>query len=460
MEPLSIGEIVTAVNGRLVFGNTENTVSSICIDSRTCKPGDLFVPIKGQKIDSHMFITELLDSGISCCFTESGYSINTSKGALIEVSDNIKALQKLAKYYRGKFNIPIVGITGSVGKSTTKEMISSVLSVTLNVLKSEGNQNGQIGLPLNIFRLQKEHQVAILEMGISEFGEMERLSDIAQPNIGVITNIGLSHIENFNTQENICLEKLKILKNYNGKYYLNGDNPFLSSINKNKFNNITYFGLNGVYPYRAEDISSTGENTNFVLVTKKFRDNITIPCLGIHNVYNALAAISVAMDMGLHIEDIKEGLKNYKGLEMRQQICKIGNITILDDSYNSSPDSVKSSISVLRSLNPTGKNIVVMADMLELGQRSAELHFNIGKYIALEEIDVIITVGEMAKNIYDGARTYKHGIKSIHCASNSEAADAVISELSDESCVLIKGSRGMHTEEIVKILKNSLYKNN
>ena len=460
MEPINISEILEATNGNLVSGNTDETVNSVCIDSRKCKKKSLFIPLEGVNSDGHEFIKDAFNLGASVSLVQKGHEIKDNLGcSLIEVDSTRKALGDLAKYYRHKFNIPIIGVSGSVGKTTTKEMIFAALNESMNILKTESNYNGQIGLPLTIFNIDSSHQVAVVEMGVSEFGEMERLSEIADIDIGVITNIGVSHIENFKSIQNTCNEKIKMINKESGILYLNGDSPLLSDLAvKSVHENIVYFGLNGNYPYKCEDIYSDNYETHFTLVTSEFREPITIPCLGIHNVYNALAAIAVALGMGVHIEDIKKGLLKFKNVSMRQQISDLNGITLIDDSYNASPDSVKSSVSVLKNLSTEGRNIIVIADMLELGEKSHDIHFETGRYIAIEGINILITVGENAEYLSNGAKSANQDIITVHCKNNSEACEFLDTNLSNGDKVLVKGSRGMHTEEISNYLKNKFSK--
>ena len=347
MENITIAEVLSATGGKLLSGNTDQTISSISTDSRKIGENCLFIPLKGENFNGNDFIEKAFENGAITSLVSSYYNSENINGSLIEVDDTLKAIQNLAKYYRNKFNIPVIGVTGSVGKTTTKEMIAAALGKTMKVFKTSGNYNGQIGLPLTIFNLDSSYEAAVLEMGISKFGEMEKLADIADPDIGVITNIGMSHMENFKTLENTCREKLKIVKKENATLYLNGDSPILSEIEKDIPQTVFYFGLNGDYPFKCQDVYSNGGMTNFTLITPQFREEISIPCLGIHNVYNALAAIAIALNMGIHLDDIKEGLLQFKNAAMRQQITKINEITIIDDSYNASPDSVKSAINVL-----------------------------------------------------------------------------------------------------------------
>lgn len=456
MEKISIKEILEVTSGELLSGNTDQFIRSVCVDTRKINKEDcLFVALKGQKVDGHKFIKTAFELGATACLVEEDFE-GEIPGPMIKVASTLAAMQDLATYYRKKFDIPVIGVTGSVGKTTTKEMIAAALGENLKVFKTEGNYNGQIGLPLTIFNLDSSYQVAILEMGISELGEMDRLERIAKPTIGVITNIGLSHIENFKSTEITCSEKVKIIKGKDKKLYVNGDSPLLANAKTDA--QVIKFGVNGSYPYRCEDVFSTSTSTSFVLCTPELKENITIPCLGMHNVYNALAAIAVAMDMGIHLEDIKKGLLNFKNAGMRQQISKIGDITLIDDSYNASPDSVKSSVGILKNLPNIGKNVVVIADMLELGVRSEEIHFETGRYIAMERVDILITVGKDSRNLSQGAMSANQNIISYHCENNQEAIKILLQIIAPNDKILIKGSRGMHTEEIVNSFKNEYEK--
>lgn len=457
MEPLSIQEILMMTKGNIIKGIDfeDKVVKDVCIDSRKLSEGSLYIPFIGQKVNGHSFIKDVFEKGAVASLVEKGEDVvcDSFQAILIEVENTKEALQNIAKFYRKRFSIPIIGITGSVGKTTTKDMIASVLSESLNVLKTEGNYNGQIGVPLTLLNLNSDYKALVLEMGVSEIGEMEVLSDIVDADFGVITNIGVSHIENFGNVETTRYEKMKILKRDNGKYYLNGDNPLLSKVEKE---NVVYFGMNGQYPYRAEDITINGETTNFTLITQAYRDSITIPCLGVHNVYNALAAVAVASDMGFHLEDIKRGLQNYVGAPMRQQIFRLGNITLIDDSYNASPDSVKSAINVLRSLKSEGRNILIFADILELGDKSSQIHFDLGKYIALEDINVLLTMGEESKFLLNAVRQYsKQEVEVRHFNKIDEIYTFIKENIIDGDKILVKGSRGMEMDRICRYIREN-----
>ena len=457
MEPLSIQEILVMIKGNLLreVNIEDKIITNVCIDSREVSEGSLYVPFIGKKVNGHSFINDVFEKGALAALVQKGESFvcDFPHAVLVEVENTKESLQNIAKFYRKKFSIPIIGITGSVGKTTTKEMISSVLSVSLNVLKTEGNHNGQIGVPLTILNLNSNHEALILEMGVSEIGEMEVLSDIVDADFGVITNVGVSHIENFGNIETTRDEKIKILRREEGRYYLNGDNPLLSKLEKQ---NVVYFGMNGQYPYRAEDITVNGETTTFTLVTQVYRDIITMPCLGVHNVYNALAAIAVATDMGFHLEDIKKGLKNYVGVPMRQEIFHLRDVTLIDYSYNASPDSVRGAINVLRSLKSDGRNILIFADILELGDKSSQIHFDLGKYIAFENINILLTLGEESKFLLNAVKQYsKQDIEIRHFDQIDQIYDFIKGNVIEGDKILVKGSRGMRMDRVCEFIREN-----
>lgn len=457
MEKMSIGEIIEVVDGSLLSGNLDDTISYVSTSSRDIKEETLFVPIKGEKVDAHDFIKDAFKNGAKATFTEREKCAPNGQNCIL-VNNSREAFQKLAAYYRKKFNIPVIGVTGSVGKTTTKEMIASALSVKFSVMKTEANYNSQIGLPHTMFNMSPNHDIAVIEMGISEFGEMERLAKIAAPHHAVITNIGISHIENLKTQENICKEKLHITACFDDDsvLFLNGNDPILSAL-KDKLNvKVIYFGTEKFCDYRAEDIENDGENTSFTLVCPIGTDRIVIPTIGLHNVVNALAAIAVSANEGLTIQEIKTGLSEYRSISMRQQIHHINDVIIVDDSYNASPASMKGAINVLSEIRSNGNSIVVLADMLELGERAKQAHCEVGKYAAKNGVSIVVTVGELAKEIANGAKSINQDIITKVCSSNEEAEKFLERTIKPDDKVLVKGSRGMHTDEIVRFLVNKV----
>ncbi|MBQ3928802.1 MAG: UDP-N-acetylmuramoyl-tripeptide--D-alanyl-D-alanine ligase, partial [Clostridia bacterium] len=434
-------------------GDPDTKINNVQYDSRAVSEGTLFVPIKGARVDAHRFIEDCLSNGASASFTEN----DAPKGAVkpyIKVNDTLTALQKLAGSYRNTFHIRLIGVTGSVGKTSTKEMIAAALSKGFDIMKTQGNKNSQIGMPMTMFDIQDSNEAAVIEMGMSEFGEMERLCSVAQPNIAVITNIGTAHIENLKTQENIMREKLKITNSFdeNGVLFINGDDKLLKTLHhKQKFRTVT-FGLNTECDYYADNIRNEDFHTRFVCHHNGKSSEYTIPALGVHNVTNALVAVAIGELLGLSAETIQNGLLTYQNAPMRQQIHRLKDFVLIDDSYNASPEATVVSLDVLKSI-AAERSIAVLADMLELGEEAESLHYNVGTHLAQIHIDTLITVGELSKFTAKGAK--ENGCSDVHSFdTNTEAYEYLFSRITPNSTILVKGSRGMHTDEIVsKIIK-------
>lgn len=454
---IAVKEIVRAVQGILLGGSEELKVTGACVDSRKAKKGDIFVPLIGEKVDAHRFLRMVLEGETDCAFTSSREAYEEVKDlgkTVILVEDTLKALQDMAFYYRSRFELPLIGITGSVGKTTTKEMIAAALETRLSVLKTEGNMNSQIGLSLMMLRLTKEHQAAVIEMGMSEKGEMSRLARIARPQMAVMTNIGVSHIAQLGSQENICEEKLHITDAFSketGRLFLNGDDPLLSKV-KLSCGQCIFYGTSEICTLRATDIKTEGEETHFTFHYPGGTEPIVLSVLGKHNVLNALAALGVAMELGISPAEAKVGLQGYRPLAMRGQIYEKDGWKVIDDTYNASPDSMKSSIQVLLEHREFSRRFAVLADVLELGEMSYSCHYEVGEYIAQTGIDEVITVGKEARAIGEALKKKAAPIRFHAFATNEEAAVYLKENLRAGDGCVIKGSRGMHTDEIIKML--------
>ncbi len=462
MERLNVKEIVEAVNGTLLAGDPMTEIEYICIDSREAHEGGLFVPIIGEKVDAHKFIAQVFDNGASAVFMSHGDVINEEKVHIL-VKDTVKALGDLATYYRLKFNMPIVGITGSVGKTSTKEMISAALETGFCTMKTAGNQNSQIGVPLTLFRMEKGQEMAVVEMGISEYGEMDNLARFAKPDVAVVTNIGEAHIAQFGKKENTMKEKLKIAKYFtsDNRIFLNGDDPLLRTAAESMNCPVTLYGIDAQCDYRAENIHIKDGKNCFTMVYPEGREDVVIRQLGLHNVQNALVAMAVAKYFGIEPSVSKKGLEDYAGVPMRQQINHLKDgIKVIDDTYNASPASVKSGLDVLEQLDNSGRKIAVLADILELGEASYKIHYDLGTDVSKTGIQMVVTVGQemkaLAKAIVDS------GVGMAVCSfdHNEEASEWLISNMSEGDAVLVKGSRGMHEEEVVKALREAFAKEN
>lgn len=451
MLELSIKEIIEATGGHLVSGDVETIITGISTDSRNVNKGCLFIPLVGERFNGHDYIHKALEEGAEAVLSQEEKSAN-GRG-LIRVSDTSKALRDIAAYYRRKFSIPFVGITGSVGKTSTKDMIASAAS-KLNVLKTEGNLNNEIGVPLTIFNLDSTHEAAVLEMGMSGAGEISRLTAIIRPDVAVITNIGMSHIEKLGSRQNILKAKLEVLEGLNpeGLVVLNGDDAMLAGMKDLlKFRTVLYGMDEGVH-YRATNICSRGEGgTDFDITLGGREYNIHIPVPGVHNVYNALAAVAVGRELGIPMEFIIKGIAAFSPGKMRMDIITSNGIKIINDSYNASPHSMEAAIKVLCEIGRKNRKTAVLGDMLELGDWAENAHLDIGRFASEAGIDIIIGVGMNAKYIVEGAVKAGHLQDKVkYCESNAEALEYLERNKMPGDVILVKGSRGMKMEEIVK----------
>lgn len=485
MKKISVGQIVLATGGTLLCGEKATPVYNITIDSRETAENALFVPIVGEKTDGHKYVEGAIKCGAVALFMKEDSEYKETiltlcleqKVAVIAVPNTVQALQQTAAWYRSQYDLPVVGITGSVGKTTTKEMIAAALSTEKKVLKTIGNKNSQIGLALMMFYLDESYDIAVIEMGMSEVGEMANLARVARPECAVMTNIGVAHIAQLGTRENIRKEKLSIVNEFvpDSLLFVNGNDILLNetateitqkkiTIDCNRetlvvlptIRAVTY-GIGEGFDYFATQIEMTPSGTLFMLNYKEDGALKQLPVQlhvhGEHNVMNALAAVAVAKKYGIEPIRAAEGLADYEPIAMRGQIKEKNGVTWIDDTYNASPDSMKSGIQVLLSLHGA-RRIAVLADVLELGSQAEELHREVGRFVATTEkegkkTELLLTVGENADFIAKEAG--QCGMHSVyHFDSNSEAILFLQKELQNGDVVLVKGSRGMKTDEIVK----------
>jgi len=453
---LKCREIIEATNGKLISGNTDTVFKGVCTDSRKINEGDLFIPIVGSNFDGHDFINAALQGGALGTVTDREISI-AGDVVVIKVENTTKALGDIAAYYRQKFHIPFVGITGSVGKTSTKDMIASVLEQEFNVLKTEGNFNNEIGLPLTLFKLESSHEAGVIEMGMSNFGEISRLSLISRPDIAVITNIGMSHIEKLGSRQNILKAKMEILEglNKNGLVILNGDDNLLYGLKGLLPFRTVFYGMEEGLDYQAYNIETAGEKgTRFRITIGNDDYGVFIPVPGVHNVYNALAAIAVGIELKIPVNKIIKGIEAFVPGKMRLNIISSNGMKIINDAYNASPHSMKAAIDVLKEIAGTSRSIAVLGDMLEMGDWALGAHVEVGEYAFLSNIDYIITVGENAKNIAHGS--IKAGMQPDRVFSfknNKESIAFLKGFVKAGDTILVKGSRGMKMEEIAESLQ-------
>ncbi len=451
-------ELIKAVDGQLLWGNPNKVFEGITTDSRKVTRDNLFIPLVGEKFDGHDYIEQCFNSGATVCLTQKTIP-ETVDCTAVFVKDTAKALRDLATWHRNKYNIPVVGITGSVGKTSTKDMIACVLAKKYEVLKTQGNFNNEIGLPLTLMNLEEKHEAAVIEMGMSGFGEISRLTAVAQPNIAVITNIGVSHIEKLGSRQGILKAKLEILEGLQpgSLVVLNGDDPLLREQRGKLGFDTVFYGMDTSLDYSAENYQSMGEEgTSFTISITGTAYRVRIPVPGVHNVYNALAAIAVGVKMNIPMEIIIQGISEYSPGNMRQNIITYKGIKIINDAYNASPQSMQAAINVLEELSAKSRGIAVLGDMLEMGDMEKELHYSVGSFIKDRKIDFLITVGYASKNITQAVLdSGNNSIKTCHFENNNDALNYIESIVNQGDYILIKGSRGMKMEQIAEGLLKS-----
>lgn len=487
----TLEDIVRAVEGTAFLTDADSADKSVKVscaelDSRLVKEGGVFLAQKGEKVDGHSFIGKVWDMGAKLVITEKTpeevekeFGISAAGwGSYILVKDSLIALKQLGKAYREKLSIPIVGITGSVGKTSTKEFVAGVLSEKCNVFYTKGNFNNEIGVPLMLLKIREEHEAAVIEMGINHFGEMTRLSEMAQPDIAVITNIGYCHLEFLGDRDGVLKAKTEIFGNMNpnGEVCLFAGDDKLTTIKSVHGKAAYYFGpeaagtgiKNSVTIVSEESMALKGSAVEFSLnlPAKGFEDTLIkaqVPLPGHHMVINAAAAANVAMLLGLSAEEIKAGIEQMGSIDGRNEIIVLKDMVMINDCYNANPVSMKSSIDLLKLAD--GATAVILGDMFELGKDEAQLHSEVGEYAVDSGIDYIYCVGGLSKNMYEGAReAFEKGGKTTQIMYFSDREHLIDGIREDFEAgqremlpigvnVLVKASHGMHFEEVVKLLK-------
>ena len=456
MKNMTLEHIAQACGGTYIGEecDREKEIQGAVIDSRLVEEGYLFIPIRGARVDGHDFIPAVFEKGALAVLSEQ--RLEHPAGPYILVDSTEEAMKKIAAFYRRSLDIKVVGITGSVGKTSTKEMIASVLSEKYCVLKTEGNLNNEIGLPLTIFKIREEHQVAVLEMGISEFGEMHRLAEMAQPDICVITNIGVAHLEFFKTREGILQEKSKMIQDMKdgGTIIFNGDDDLLSQAGPIKGATPILFGLGDNCQFYADNIQPMGlRGTSCTIhLPDESSFECVVPLPGTHMISNALAGAAVGYTLHLTSEEIKAGIEGLPSIPGRNNIIKTDRLIILDDCYNANPVSMKAAIDVLDMA--IGRKVAVLGNMGELGNNEKVLHREVGEYAAAHGIDLVCGIGHLAKELVDGATNGSSSTRGLWFENKADFLDAMKDLIKDGDNVLVKASHGMDLTTIVEALKN------
>ncbi|HZG71770.1 MAG TPA: UDP-N-acetylmuramoyl-tripeptide--D-alanyl-D-alanine ligase [Chondromyces sp.] len=429
-------------------------INGVAIDSRKVANGELFVPLKGEQTDGHRFVEKAIEQGAGAALWQKDVPNPPEGMPVLIVHDTLEALQQLAKAYRDELNLKVVGVTGSNGKTTTKDMIASLLGLKYKVQKTEGNYNNHIGLPLTILSIEEETEAAVLEMGMSGRGEIDLLTRIASPEVAVITNIGESHLQDLGSREGIAEAKLEIVNGlkHGGTLIYHGDEPLLSERIERMEGLVTKtFGLskmNDVYPISIQP----AENGSFFQVNV-LEKNLFLPVLGRHNILNALAAMSVAYTLGVPFEKMSEGLEAIELTKMRMELTEgMKGIKIINDAYNASPTSTRAAIELVSQMPGFERKIVVLGDMLELGPDEETFHFDVGREIDSNYIDHVFTYGRLGSAIAKGAKAAMPHERVHAFSDKQELIKELMSLLSGGELVLVKASRGMRLEEVVESL--------
>jgi len=450
MAEFTIEEICLATQGKVRDLVNVQKVSGVSTDTRTVKAGDLFIPLVGEKYDGHDFIEEAVKNGAVAILSSRLDILVPPHIVLILVDDTMLALHGLARFHRQRFSVPIVGITGSNGKTTTKDMIGAMLESRYKVLKTEANYNNEIGLPMTLLQLNLQHEVAVVEMGMRGKGQIRQLAEIALPTVAVITNVGETHIELLGSIEEIAAAKAELLEVIpeSGLIVLNADNHYVLEMAKGVNNRITLFGLKHG-DIRAEQIQRDRNGMKFTCISSHGDFVVSIPTVGKHNVYNALAAIAVGFELGLQVQDIQKGMDSFNASPMRLHMEEMGDYLVINDAYNASPMSMAAAIDTLMDVAQDRK-VAVLGDMLELGEFGLEAHRQIGETVARCQVDVLVTVGELAAHI--AASALEQGVEiAVACKDHNEASIALKEVLIPGDTILIKGSRGMKMEKMVNL---------
>jgi UDP-N-acetylmuramoyl-tripeptide--D-alanyl-D-alanine ligase len=447
---LTLAKIAEFISATGDFVRDENVIG-YSIDSRTVGPEQLFFAVKGERLDGHDFVEQALEKGAtSAVVRKDQLGRYSGKTKLLAVEDTLVALQILATAVRKLWGKPLIAVTGSAGKTTTKEAIAHVLKSRFRVMKSEGNFNNHFGLPLMLLKLEPEHDLAVIEMGMSHAGEIRQLAKIAQPDIGVVTNVAAVHLEFFDSLAGIARAKYELVESLpaSGTAVLNADDEYVSQFGRDFKGKVLLYGTRENASIRAERIQSKGaEGTEFDVVVGNARQHAVVPLVGEHNVLNALAAVAVGLESGLKPSQAVSALATLAPAEKRGQVLHMGNITVINDCYNSNPKALEAMVDALASM-PAKRRVVVAGEMLELGPAGEEMHRSAGQHIAEKKIDVLLGVRGLAEAMVDAAK--QSGTRASFLSSPEQAGEWLARETRDGDVVLLKASRGVKLERALE----------
>jgi UDP-N-acetylmuramoyl-tripeptide--D-alanyl-D-alanine ligase len=450
---LALGKIADFISATGEFARGE-VAEAYSIDSRTVGPGQLFFAVKGERLDGHDFVEQALEKGATAAVVRRDQLTRfPSRTQLLAVDDTLVALQTLATAVRKSWGKPLIAVTGSAGKTTTKEAIAHVLSGRFRVMKSEGNFNNHFGLPLMLLKLRPEFDVAVIEMGMSHAGEIRALAKIAQPEIGVVTNVAPVHLEFFDSLAGIARAKYELVESLpaGGVAVLNADDEYVSQFGRGFKGKVVLYGTRATADVRAEDFESRGtEGVEFDVVIGGLREHAVLPLVGQHNILNALGAVAVGMERGMRLSEAVAALSTLAPADKRGQVLQVGNITVIDDCYNSNPKALAAMVDALAAM-PAKRRIVVAGEMLELGPAAEEMHRQAGQYIADKKIDVLVGVRGLAQSMVDQVKSSACRVE--FATSSEKAGEWLAREARDGDVVLLKASRGVKLEKALETWK-------
>lgn len=460
---MSIERLIEVTGGTLAGGDASAMVNGLALDSREVEPGNVFVALVGERADGHDFVRAAIDAGARAVIVTRAdeqllAQVTQSRdpdAAVVLVDDAIKVIQALAAHHRARLLCPVVGVTGSTGKTTTKDFLRAVLKTRFKVVASEGNRNNELGVPLTIFEAGADTGVLVVEMGMRGPGQISELAAIASPTHGLVTNVGLSHVGVLGSQEAIADAKGELVEAIpeTGAVFLNGDDAWTERLQARSRARVIRYGLGEACDVRAEEITVSPDSFPlFTLIARGERAAVTLPVLGRHNVYNALAAAAVALELGVDVGRIVEGLAGAKMSGMRMDVFESASgVTVIDDAYNANPVSMRAALAALMDVRVSGRHIAVLGDMAELGSLSELAHFQLGEEVARSGVHVLVTVGKLARRIAEGARAEGMDPDSVRpCATPEEASEVLDDLLEPGDAVLVKASRVMGLERVVE----------
>ncbi|WP_243525491.1 UDP-N-acetylmuramoyl-tripeptide--D-alanyl-D-alanine ligase [Bacillus pseudomycoides] len=454
----TLKQVEKMTNGTgLVEKYAEITVQGVSIDTRKIEKGNLYVPIQGDRFDGHSFVEKAIENGAVATLWKKDVQNPPTNIPVIFVEDTLKALQTLAKSYRDQLDVKVIGVTGSNGKTSTKDIVTSLLATKFKVQKTEGNFNNHIGLPLTILSLEENTEMAVLEMGMSSLGEIEFLSKLARPNAAIITNIGEAHLMDLGSRDAIAEAKLEIVSGLQdgGVFVYNGDEPLLTNRvpNMNLAAETVTFGDARANDYYPTSVTLQATGTHFKMNQAELV-TFSLPVLGKHNVYNTLASMAIAKYFGVTWEEMKQGLLTLKMTGMRMEIVKTDSgLTIINDAYNASPTAMEAAFHLMNGLDGFSKKIVVLGDMLELGDQEVQFHYEVGKLIDPARISYVFTYGKLGAQIAEGAKINFSNERVKAYDNKEELVKELQSVIDVKDVVLVKASRGMRLEEVITMLK-------